>query len=383
MANRTVTGLLTGCCVAAAAAGLAGCGSGGTVSTSSASDPSGPATASISAGLRTARRALASYEATPKISVPALPSRPPTGETIDFIGCPVSSCLEIQTGVQAAARALGWHVKVIQAQVTPESGAAAMTEAAQNPGDGVIDLSLLPTSAMSTQIEAIKRANVPLVTIASPSGRTPGVTAAFQPPSEIAQSGRVMADWIIADSGGKANAVFFGDPAYPFWSPAQSAFLSTMHSLCPGCKTATQPINFTTGIGTTIPGAIVNYLQRNPSVDYAGVIAGDAMAGVPEALAAAGLERVKIVTRIADTINFKDIAEGKEAAAVTEETIETGWRSVDAIARVLTHGQLSPCCQDPVGTLHVVTRDDLPVDTSKPYVVPDYQAPFLRAWHVG
>ena len=109
-----------------------------------------------------------------------------------------------------------------------------------------------------------------------------------------------------------------------------------MGKLCPGCKVSVQTTNFSTGIGTTDPAQIVSYLQRNPDTDYIVVGIGDATAGIPEALAAADLAgKVKIVTRLADTINFKDIQSGTETMGVTEETYEIGWRMVDALARRL------------------------------------------------
>jgi len=353
-------------------------------SSSSVGDASGAGTGNTAqAGVTKAEHQLTTYEnPDPTISLPALSARPPAGKTIDFVTCPVASCVEIQQAAQAAAKRLGWTVRVFDGGATPASYTSAMNDVVQNPGDAVLGIGILPNSAIASQLAALKAKHVPWIAVASASPIGDDMIANFSSAPEIALSGKVMADWIIASSGGKAHVGYFWDPTFTQHLPAKNAFVAEMHALCPDCTVSVQTTNFSTGIGTTDPGQIVSYVQRNPSTNYIVVGIGDATAGVPEALAAAGLAaKVKIVTRLADTINFKDIAAGSEAMGVTEETYEIGWRMVDAAARYFM-GDSMACCTTPIGTVHVITKADLPSNLSVPYTVPDYEEYFLKAWHL-
>lgn len=384
--RRLVAGAAAGLLVVTlAAACSSGGSSGGGSSTSSASAASttqaGASGSAASADLAQAQQQLTSYEnPDPTISLPPLSAKPPAGKTIDFVGCPLASCLEIQQAAQAAAKAVGWTVRVFNGGLTPATFISAMNDVVQTPGDAVLGIGILPNSAISSQLAALKAKHVPWVAVASPSPIGDDMIANFSSSPEIALSGKVMADWIIADSQGKANVAYFWDPTLTQHLPAKNAFVAEMAKLCPGCTVSVQTTSFSTGIGTTDPAQIVSYLQRNPDTDYIVIAIGDATAGVPEALAAAGLAgKVKIVTRLADTINFKDIQSGTETMGVTEETYEIGWRMIDALARDFL-GDSMACCTTPIGTVHVITKADLPASLSVPYSVPGYQQFFLKAW---
>jgi ribose transport system substrate-binding protein len=126
---------------------------------------------------------------------------------------------------------------------------------------------------------------------------------------------------------------------------------------------------------------VVSYLQAHPSTNYLVLGSGDAIAGVPQALSAAGLSgRVKIATRGSTTTNIKDVAAGTEALAVTDETVETGWRIVDAFARHFLGDPITN--PTPIGTIHAITKGNLPADVNVAFTVPNYQSFFLKAWQL-
>ncbi len=386
---RHRAGVLGATAVVVAALALTACSSSGGASTAGSSGASTPAgttsTTSANTAVAQAMKDLAPYEvADPTITLPPLSSKPPTGKTIDFVTCPFASCLEIQKAAQAAAKAVGWTVKVFNGGVSPASFTSAMDAVVQSPNDGVLAIGILPNSAFQTQLDALKSKGIPFVAVASASPIGGGMIANFSSTPEIAQSGTVMADWIVADSGANAHVGYFWDPSLTQHKAAKDAFVSQLHSLCPTtCSVDVQSTNFSTGIGTADPKQVVSYLQRNPSVNYLVVGLGDATAGIPQALAAAGLAgKVKIVTRLADTINFKDIQAGTETMGVTEETYEVGWRMIDVLIRHM-EGSSVTCCSAPIGTIHVITKDNLPSDLSVPYSVPNYQSFFTKAWQLA
>jgi ribose transport system substrate-binding protein len=382
-ARRAVTSVLA---LALSVALVSACGSSAKSSTGgdTSSTTAQTAGASTPSAVSQAQSQLTAYEnPNPVISLPPLSATPPTGKTVDFVTCPLASCVEIQDAAQAAAKAVGWSVRVFNGGVSPATFVSAMDDVVQNPGNAVLGIGILPNSAISSQLAALQAKHVPWIAVASPSPIGDDMISSFSSAPEIALSGKVMADWIIADSGAKAHVAYFWDPTLTQHLPAKNAFVSEMQSVCPNCSVSVQTTNFSTGIGTTDPGQIVSYLQANPSTNYIVIGIGDAATGVPEALAAAGLaSKVKIVTRLADVINFKDIAAGTEAMGVTEETYEIGWRMIDAAARYFL-GDSMACCTTPIGTVHVITKADLPSNLNVPYSVPGYQEDFLKAWNLA
>lgn len=381
--------LLAGLAVGLAATVLAACGSSKSTGAQSSGTTAATANAASSngegpSGVAQAKSQLIPYEnPNPTITLPPLSAKPPTGKTIDFVTCPLASCTEIQQAAQAAAKELGWTVRVFNGGVTPATFVSAMNDAVQNPGDAVLGIGILPNTAFSSQLAALKAKNVPFIAVASPSPVGDDMIANFSSSPEIALSGKVMADWIVADSNANANVAYFWDPVLTQHLAAKDAFVSETQKLCPACKVSVQTTSFTTGIGTSDPGQIVSYLQRNPDTNYLVVGIGDATAGIPQALATAGLAgKVKIVTRLADSVNFKDIAAGTESMGVTEETYEIGWRMIDAAARNMLGDSMS-CCTTPIATVHVITKADLPPDLGVAYSVPNYQSYFLKAWQIS
>jgi ribose transport system substrate-binding protein len=318
--------------------------------------------------------------ADPTISLAPLSSKPPAGKTVDFVGCPITACQEVEQGLQSAASAVGWTVKVFNGGLTPATITAAWNSIVQTPGNAVAGVAILPDAAIQTQLDALKAKNVPVAFVNSPSPVAAPVIVNFSSAPEFVLSGKLAADWIIADSDGKAKVGYFTDLAYSsLLSPIETAFTSEMHALCPGCSVDVQSVNYATGVGTTIPPAVVSFVQRNPSVHYIVFDVGDNTAGVAQALAAAGLaSQVKIVTRDSDTPNVKAIAAGTEAMGVTSESYEVGWRLIDALIRHVEGMAISD--PTPVDTLHVITKNNLPANVNVPYTVPNYQSYFRKAW---
>lgn len=341
--------------------------------------------AKLPPGVVTAQRIVLHYQnPNPVITLPPLSAKPPTGKSLDFITCPVAVCIQIQDGVQAAAAKLGWTVNVIEGGQTPSAWISAMDQAVQNPGDAVLGIGLLPNTSITSELTALAAKNVPWIPVASPSpvGQQDEL-ASFNDPASTAVSGKLMADWIVANSKGNAHVVFYWDPIFSTLLGAKADFSAEMNRLCPKCSVNIQTTSFTSGVGTTDPGQVVSYLQAHPSTNYIAWSGGDFIVGVPQAIAAAGLsKKVKIVTRAADIINMKDMAAGRESAGVTAESSEIGWRMVDVAARYFL-GDSTDCCTSPIGTVHILTKSDLPHNLNVPWTVPHYQTYFLSAWHLG
>jgi ABC-type sugar transport system substrate-binding protein len=242
----------------------------------------------------------------------------------------------------------------------------------------VLGIGTLPNPTIQSQLAQLKSKGIPYVSVSSVSPVDGEMIANFTAAPEIAQAGKLTADWIIADSNADAHVAYFWDPSLSQNKPGTDAFVAEMTSACPNCSVDAETTNFLSGIGTTDPPQIVSFLQRNPNVNYLVIGIGSGSAGVAQALAAAGLAgKVKIVSRLADPSNFKNIQQGSEVMGLTEETFEAGWRMVDVLIRHMEGASFDPT---PIDTIHIITKANLPADISQPYAVPNYQSYFEKAW---
>src|SRR4051812_40362938 len=107
---------------------------------SSSSSSTGASSAGSGATNAAADKVAAQFAQRPtRIPVTAPIGKPiPTGKQIDFINCGVTSCTILYNNLVEAAKTLGWSVKQINTQGTPESVQAAWKQAVNDKPDAVI-----------------------------------------------------------------------------------------------------------------------------------------------------------------------------------------------------------------------------------------------------
>lgn len=266
--------------------------------------------------------------------------------------------------------------------LSPDKIISTWNSVAQNPGNAVIGNTTLPDASVASSLSTLAAKHVPVVSLGGPSApRDPVIAQLINEPDSAHQS-ELWADWIVADSNGKASTAFFWDPSFPSLQPYRDGFVGELHRMCSACTASVQTTSFATGIGTSIPSQIVGYVQRNSSVKYIVIPVGDAAVGVPQALAAAGLShRVELVTGDADTTNMQAISSGGQAMGIAGGSYSVGWHAVDLLIRHMI-GMPIPDTR-PRMVWYVMTKANLPRDTSVPWDVPNYQSQFLTAWHLN
>jgi ABC-type sugar transport system substrate-binding protein len=374
---RFQTGMATAAILSAVVT-LAACGGEG----ASKSSDAGPASANNPAAAAAKNKVAPHIAESSTFSLAPLPEAPPRGKTVSFISCPLPTCQQYLDAMNQAGAKIGWTVKSYDGGLTPDTQSSAWRSVSQNPGDAVVAVPTIPNSAISAQLAALAAKNVPVVELGGPSAPVAPVIGHFNNAKQSEVQGQIWADWITADSGANAKTVYYTDSSFESLQPYTEAFKKELSSACPQCPVEVQTTNYSTGIGKSIPQQIVSYLQRNPDTRYVVINVGDASVGVPQALTAAGLkDKVKLVTGSSSPTNVKAVADGSQAMAVVGERYEFGWRAFDLIIRHLMG--LPVTDPEPVGSLHVITKDNLPKNLDVPYSVPGYQDSFLRAWRVA
>jgi ribose transport system substrate-binding protein len=364
---------------------LAACGSDAPRSTGTG-HPAAPgansASSSIAAAVAEAKAEFSDYTKTqPPIAVPTLPKRPPRGKTIAVMNCPTPACALVADPAIAAAKLLGWTVDVVSTAITPEGYTSALHQIVQKRPDYAVLTPFVPNSVVSTELAQLQSDGTKVVEISG--GQTPSATGPVEGVTsgspELAESGRLMADAIVANSGPKPQVGFVWDPSLASgFDAVKSAFTSVIAAA--GGSVTVLAVSIA-NIGTSVPGQVVSFEQSHPGLKYLAFAISDFLEGVPEAFAAAGLQSVKMISRAPDASTMAAVASGTEWATVGEEEAASGWRAIDQLA-MLSEGQALGAESNPVGWHQIFVKNNVPAGATTAPNTPGTPSAFLRAWHI-
>ncbi len=371
---------------------LAACGSSSSSSSSSSSTSSG-ASGSSAESAKYAALLKSSTALTPsQYAGPTQPAPAPPGVKIGVISCSQSleGCVLIAKGITKAASEIGWTPRTFDGKAEATTQNAQILNAISW-GAKVIVLLAIDPSTVQTGLSAAKKAGVvisaasnglssPNPTVNPPSG---DIWPAFDVSPDYKQAGEYEANWIIADSGGKANTVVYGDKEYLSVVAQQPGVIDTLKS-CSGCTTA--PVIYFTAnqIATSLGPEVVSYLRTHPDVNYIFCPYDPAAPAMVTAIQSAGLaSKVKIVSLLGDEQNLKFIKEGQvQAADGANDQQYMGYAVVDQTIRILDH---KPMFQ-PLGEnvpYQLLTKENLPASLESWQAPFDYVSKYTALWKAG
>lgn len=326
----------------------AGCGGGSSSEKSADSGSSG--SQSDSAGLSAATSQVATYSKAPTdlgVSSP-LPGSV-AGKRVYYLQCSAPSCAFAGDGIAAAAKVLGVRLTRVDEGASPEQVTAAWNKVVSDRPDGVIQAGFSATS-FARQLRQVKANRIPYVAMGAPdcdgvrdpcSGPNPGVTINLLGKRDFERAARLAADYVVSESKGSADAVFFYIPDFPINVVTRDAFVAEYKKTCPQCKLETVSAQ-ATDIGKALPTAVASHLQRHPDTDHVVMAFGDMAIGVPAAVRLVS-PKVKIVSPFGGPTNYANIKSGNvEAADIGLAYGYLGWRAIDAVARAMLGASLKP-----------------------------------------
>ncbi len=304
---------------------------------------------------------------------PTTPTKPQKVKNIAIISCSqATACATEVTGIQQAAKAIGWHTTVVDGKGDPNVMSAGIRNAVAAGATGII----LASTGLNAIVDALRYAKAHHVPVlgngqitAQQAGVDPTLVAGNNPDPNFLR-GRVSADWMIWNSHGKANVVIFRTTD----AGLQTRDAETVARLkqCAGCTILFQDV-----VGfdiTTTPkmsqemnsildrfGNKVNYIRTPYS-------AADAFA-VP-ALQARGRTGVQILSDAPSKLQMQQCYQGKNIGAVYgDDLIWNGWEAVDEMNRILEHPGVTPPAEHTVYALRL--------SPAKAYMVPGTPASAL------
>jgi len=312
----------------------------------------------------------------------ALPETPQKGKTIVHLRCFVEGCQAIYQGLDQATKALGWNAKAINMGPTPEEVGQAFDAALAMHPDGIL-ISGVASAVYKQQLAEAKRQGIPVVTLSAADPATGmkgnGIISSINGPDQAELYGKVVANWVAADSKGKARVAYFTIKNFPTLAPVTNAFTTELKRLCPDCAVDKVEVQ-ATDLGKRIPQQVVSAIQQQPDTKYVGFAFGQMSTGVRPALKGAGFKDVKIVGAAPYAANLQALRDGSEDMWAGHTNVLQGWYAADAFARYWEHTNLKPSDTLTMPT-QVLTKANVPSD--KWYVVPNYEQKFESLWKVG
>jgi ribose transport system substrate-binding protein len=309
----------------------------------------------------------------------------PADKTIMWIQCPVPACVQLEQPLEDATTALGWTLKTVPHEGTPESVKAAYEQAVREAPDAVIS-SGFPRSIFEVELEQLAAKDIPVVQVTVTDEPTDGITAVVNGPGRNARVGEQLANFVAADSGGAANIVWV-TTGYPILTPelegldGTGGFEPTVTALCPDCTVEVLDLPLE-AIGTDAIPRTVAHLQANPDVNYVVGAFGDIVNGLPGALADAGLaDKVKIVTYTQNPALSAALEAGEIEAVVGFPGAENMWQAVDVLLRSFAGQPFEPAWNELPSW--IITAENVPSTTEDFPLVEDYQDQYKALWGVA
>jgi ABC-type sugar transport system substrate-binding protein len=391
----SVRGLAIALAVFGIAVAVTACGGGGSSSSggttaageteTDASASGGSASGASAEGLAYAAKKVEEASKPPTHIGPTVPIKKPipTGKTIVSVNCGAESCSNTEEGLKEAAAVLGWKVKTINAEPTPQAIQQAYEAALREHPDGVTSLGQSKES-FERQLKQMEEEGIPFVSAYGPDPEGDGITLQIVGPlsggkAETDPAMKLLADKAIVDSKGEGEigvAVLTGFP-----TPAEfaEAFEEEITEHCPKCSTKQIEIA-PTAIGKTSETELVNFLQANPEIHYLFLTYEALATGLAQAAKANGLEAPKTYSWAPVGLGDEALRTGESTAAVPQGEPELGWQIADAFARIFTGENPQDSKKLQPWTLWGQSVNNLPPEGENPPIIVGFQKQFEELW---
>jgi ribose transport system substrate-binding protein len=337
--RRSARGLIVIIAAFVLALALAACGSDNSDNSSSSSGGSAASASSSgssdSSGIAKAKAELAKFTAAPTaipITEP-LKSAPPSGKKLVMLGTNDPNNVKLQKSLKQLAGLVNWQYEQVSYDpANPATFNAAVNTAITKKANYIAEAGIPLTPAV---INKVKQAGAKWVlTSVHPVDVTDPVIVDANAYANDEQMGEILANFFVADSGGKGNVIVEHVPSYPILGGFTDGFQKQVKALCPDCKVQIQNITIPDLTAGKVPSVMVSALRKNPDANYLAFDVGPFAGGIDSALAAAGLSnKVKIIGEAADEAAISALKSGKHAAWTGFDPVYSTYVMMDAMFR--------------------------------------------------
>jgi ABC-type sugar transport system substrate-binding protein len=308
-----------------------------------------------------------------------LPKPAQKGARVAFVNCTLPSCLP--GGAAAPGAELGWEVQDFDFDLGkgPTDYVNAVERALQTKPDVMIIQAVYPEPLIKDQIAAAAKAGIKVVDVGGHKASDYVACIQCQPATEF--TGAALAHVALADAGRKTSVgIVFDKTLAPVVSMSKGAQDAIAAS---GEGSTSHLVELNVADNPAANAArTVNFLQRNPDVEYLLYTTPGLMLGARPALDAAGLsDRVKSIgTNPSGPSEVGMLQTGEIFAWVGAESGGNAfvWRAMDAAARALQNAPIEPF--EPLPSLRLITRENSDPELAAPT---DFRSIYKRAWGIS
>jgi len=370
---------------------VGGCGGGGD-STDSTSEAD-TASEGSSKGVAEAKSLVQKYSQLPTSigDMPPIGKPIEGGKTIAFINSGTPAVEANLPHLEAAAAVLGWDVVDVPAGTTAAENSAAWDRVLQIKPDFVQNTSGFTTASFARQCKAMAAAGIAVFDNSVPRKDAFGyggcVKGLINDEAQISMTGKISADYIVADSDGEGKVVVLNVPEIPILATYATGLTEEVERLCPSCEVNVLDL-LVADLGTQeIPTKTVGFLRANSGTGYVAASYDDLLSALPTALRGAGLEDVKLLGETPQVGNMVEIEnDGAQKASVIYDQIQANWKSIDMMARYSVGESLSATEKTPdpffLPTSENVDVWPAPGEEFPWATVTDYQDQYKALWGV-
>jgi ABC-type sugar transport system substrate-binding protein len=304
------------------------------------------------------------------------------GKKLYWLEGNIQSILPITGGFEAATKAIGWNLTTITYDPSDPQGPNGAMQQAVDAGADFIAISGQPVSAIETALAAAKAKNIPVFAMFGENESDPetGIVAVVGGLNTTASNAQNLADWIIADSKGEADALLVSLPDFTILQYAEKQWTDHFDKNCTSCKYDKLETTIADLTAGNVPGQVVSYLQSHPDVKYVNLAIGDLATGLPEALAAAGISGVNISGGVPNTDQIQSLIDGTTNAWKALPRVSAAWMMVDAMARY--DQGMDTSVDEVVAGAPIFTPDNVEEPATDYAGVPGYEDQWKALWGV-
>ncbi|MCU1624718.1 MAG: hypothetical protein JWL79_3563 [Frankiales bacterium] len=357
------------------------------VAACSATSSSAATSGTTAVGVQQAKDAVAAAQSLQTTwTGPTTSPKPPKSASIIYVSSDQNNPFASQFGsyLKDAAAKLGWHVSVIDGKGTPSGWSDGLRQAIASKPSAIVTSAQAPS--VQQPLAEAAAAGIPVLGLHSSAAPGPDPTHHLYTniTSDPAAAGKVMVDWAMADSNGKAHIVIVGDDQYPVSNLKRDAMVAAIKA-CSGCtleKNANVPVGTA---ATDLPTQLTSWLQTYPKPLY--------VLSVADFYFDVGLSSLKNLNvpksdlRLAATDGttqaYQRIRTGQyQVVTVPEPTELLAWQAADEVNRALNHQQPSTFTQP----IYLVNKQNIDSQGgSNNQFVPqnDYKTRYAKIWGVS
>jgi ribose transport system substrate-binding protein len=309
------------------------------------------------------------------------PVTPQKGALLYFIGCDQSipGCVAQVHGFEEGAKAAGYETKVCDAKFEIANFQNCMNQAVQADPAAIVN-NARPQSDAPEAYKKAHEAEIPVIGQFTAEEPEPKEGNAGEVGYVCEHEAEILANQIVAESGGEANVAIFADTVYQC-NQQRAAGLENVLSECEGCTFTVEQFSAATA-QTDLPPLFQSTIQGNPDLEW--IVSAPGFAG---SLAAASIrESGKSGEISVGTFDGEEpeleLLRQKEIVKldVLSGIYENGWCVVDLISRLLAGEPVPGNIENP--TQQALTQENVPAEGSFEGAE-GYEEQFKKLWGVS